>query len=79
MSLLVLYIGYKCEFVILFKDDGSHLCNRRPDSARSVWVYDLLHEVYADFGFDNIILSLSTRPEQRVGSDEVCGISLKKP
>ena len=31
----------------------------------------LLHEVYADFGFDNIIYRLSTRPEQRVGSDEV--------
>ncbi|MEO9656198.1 threonine--tRNA ligase [Marinomonas sp.] len=32
---------------------------------------DLLHEVYADFGFTNIIYRLSTRPEQRVGSDEV--------
>ncbi|GAA0834046.1 MULTISPECIES: threonine--tRNA ligase [Marinomonas] len=32
---------------------------------------DLLHEVYADFGFDQIIYRLSTRPEQRVGSDEV--------
>ncbi|WP_111636841.1 threonine--tRNA ligase [Marinomonas shanghaiensis] len=31
----------------------------------------LLHEVYADFGFENIIYRLSTRPEQRVGSDEV--------
>ncbi|TDR14731.1 threonine--tRNA ligase [Marinomonas communis] len=31
----------------------------------------LLHEVYADFGFDQIIYRLSTRPEQRVGSDEV--------
>ncbi|MBU1296529.1 MAG: threonine--tRNA ligase [Gammaproteobacteria bacterium] len=32
---------------------------------------DLLHEVYADFGFDNIVYRLSTRPEQRVGSDDV--------
>ncbi|ETX10389.1 threonyl-tRNA synthetase [Marinomonas ushuaiensis DSM 15871] len=32
---------------------------------------DLLHEVYTDFGFDKIIYRLSTRPEQRVGSDEV--------
>ncbi|MFT2111418.1 threonine--tRNA ligase [Marinomonas sp. 2405UD68-3] len=31
----------------------------------------LLHEVYADFGFTDIIYRLSTRPEQRVGSDEV--------
>ncbi|MCB5160504.1 threonine--tRNA ligase [Marinomonas algarum] len=32
---------------------------------------DLLHEVYEDFGFESIIYRLSTRPEQRVGSDEV--------
>ncbi len=31
----------------------------------------LLHEVYSDFGFTDIIYRLSTRPEQRVGSDEV--------
>ena len=28
---------------------------------------EFLHEVYADFGFDEIIYRLSTRPEQRVG------------
>jgi threonyl-tRNA synthetase len=32
---------------------------------------DFLHEVYTDFGFSDIIYKLSTRPEQRVGSDEV--------
>ncbi|MCP8897988.1 threonine--tRNA ligase [Gilvimarinus xylanilyticus] len=32
---------------------------------------DLLYQVYADFGFDEVIIRLSTRPEQRVGSDEV--------
>ena len=31
---------------------------------------DFLHEVYADFGFSDIIYKLSTRPEERVGSDE---------
>src|SRR5690554_3043634 len=31
----------------------------------------MVYQVYADFGFDDIILRLSTRPEQRVGSDEV--------
>ena len=32
---------------------------------------DMLHEVYADFGFtaDNMLYKLSTRPEKRVGSD----------
>ena len=32
---------------------------------------DLLYEVYRDFGFDDVIIRLSTRPEERVGSDEV--------
>ncbi len=30
----------------------------------------MLHEVYGDFGFKNILVKLSTRPEKRVGSDE---------
>ena len=32
---------------------------------------DLLFSVYRDFGFDEVILRLSTRPEKRVGSDEI--------
>jgi len=31
---------------------------------------DFLHDVYRDFGFDDVIYRLSTRPENRVGSDE---------
>ncbi len=31
---------------------------------------DFLHDVYKDFGFSEVIYRLSTRPEQRVGSDE---------
>lgn len=31
----------------------------------------MLHEVYEDFGFTEILYKLSTRPEKRVGSDEV--------
>ena len=30
---------------------------------------DLLFEVYKDFGFDEVIIKLSTRPENRVGDD----------
>jgi threonyl-tRNA synthetase len=30
---------------------------------------DLLFEVYRDFGFEDVIIKLSTRPEQRVGED----------
>lgn len=32
---------------------------------------DLLFSVYADFGFSDVIIRISTRPEQRVGSDEI--------
>ena len=32
---------------------------------------DLTFEVYRDFGFENIDLAFSTRPEQRVGEDEL--------
>lgn len=32
---------------------------------------DLLFAVYKDFGFEDILIKLSTRPEKRVGSDEV--------
>jgi threonyl-tRNA synthetase len=32
---------------------------------------DLLFKVYADFGFHDVAIKLSTRPEKRVGSDEI--------
>nr|WP_294115646.1 hypothetical protein [uncultured Fibrobacter sp.] len=28
-------------------------------------------QIYHDFGFDNIVVKFSTRPERRVGSDEI--------
>ena len=30
----------------------------------------MLQSVYGDFGFDDVIVKLSTRPEKRLGSDE---------
>ena len=38
---------------------------------------DLTYDVYRDFGFENIEIALSTRPEQRVGSDEVWDLAEK--
>jgi len=32
---------------------------------------DLLFEVYRDFGFEEVLIKLSTRPAQRVGADEL--------
>lgn len=34
-------------------------------------VVKLILDIYKDFGFDNVIIKLSTRPENRIGSDEV--------
>ena len=31
----------------------------------------MVYDTYTTFGFDNIAVKLSTRPEQRVGSDEI--------
>ena len=54
-----------------FTQDDAHIfCTEQqiqPEVARFI---DFLHEVYADFGFSEVIYRLSTRPENRVGSDE---------
>ena len=54
-----------------FTQDDAHIfCTDeqiQPEVSRFI---DFLHQVYEDFGFDEIIYRLSTRPEQRVGSDE---------
>ncbi|MGL5949742.1 MAG: threonine--tRNA ligase [Aeromonas sp.] len=31
----------------------------------------MVYDVYGTFGFDNVVVKLSTRPEQRIGSDEM--------
>lgn len=55
-----------------FVQDDAHIFCEEKDIAHEVSEFiDLLHEVYADFGFTDIIYRLSTRPENRVGSDAV--------
>jgi len=39
--------------------------------------YREIFDIYKDFGFDNIKIYLSTRPEKRIGSDEIWDISEK--
>jgi len=54
-----------------FTQDDAHIFCTEEQIQQEVSVFiDLLYRVYADFGFDDIIIKLSTRPEQRVGSDE---------
>ncbi len=53
-----------------FTQDDAHIfCSEDQIQSEVSTFIDFLHGVYADFGFDEVIYRLSTRPEQRVGSD----------
>ena len=55
-----------------FTQDDAHIFCAESDIQIEVAQFmELLFGVYRDFGFDEIILRLSTRPEKRVGSDEM--------
>jgi len=55
-----------------FTQDDAHIFCTEVQIQSEVSIFmDLLKEVYADFGFNEIIVKLSTRPENRVGSDDV--------
>ncbi|MFW5426769.1 MAG: threonine--tRNA ligase [Methylophagaceae bacterium] len=54
-----------------FTQDDAHIfCTEDQIQSEVSAFMDLLQNVYADFGFNEIIVKLSTRPENRVGSDE---------
>ncbi|MCB1664458.1 MAG: threonine--tRNA ligase [Pseudomonadales bacterium] len=53
------------------QDDGHIFCAESSIQDEVAIFMKLLFGVYKDFGFDEIILRLSTRPEKRVGSDEL--------
>ena len=53
-----------------FTQDDAHIfCTEAQIQPEVSSFIDFLHQVYADFGFSEVIYRLSTRPEQRVGSD----------
>ena len=55
-----------------FTQDDAHIfCTEDMVQAEVSTFIDLLHRVYADFGFEKVLVKLSTRPLNRVGSDEV--------
>ena len=55
-----------------FVQDDAHIFCTEGQIQHEVSAFiDLTFDVYKDFGFDNIEIAFSTRPEQRVGSDEV--------
>ena len=53
-----------------FTQDDAHIfCTDAQMAEECMKINDLILSVYADFGFDEIVVKLSTRPEKRVGSD----------
>ncbi len=52
------------------QDDAHIFCTEDQIQPEVKNFIDFLHAVYKDFGFDEVIYKLSTRPENRVGSDE---------
>jgi threonyl-tRNA synthetase len=53
------------------QDDGHIFCAESQIQAEVSDFIKLVYDVYQDFGFNDVILRLSTRPPQRVGSDEI--------
>ncbi len=53
-----------------FTQDDAHIfCTEDQIQSEVSAFIDLLYRVYRDFGFEEVIIKLSTRPEKRVGSD----------
>jgi len=52
------------------QDDAHIFCTEDQIQGEVSAFIDLLHMVYSDFGFKEILYKLSTRPAQRVGADE---------
>lgn len=55
-----------------FTQDDAHIfCTENQVEAEVADFIKMLYSVYQDFGFAEVLVKLSTRPEKRVGSDEV--------
>jgi threonyl-tRNA synthetase len=53
------------------QDDGHIFCTEEQIESETKLFIELLSQTYRDLGFKNFDIKLSTRPEMRVGSDEV--------
>lgn len=52
------------------QDDAHIFCTEEMIQPEVSAFTDLLFDVYKDFGFNEVLIRLSTRPEERVGTDE---------
>ena len=57
------------------QDDAHVFCTSEQIQEEVIKLIDMIYGVYKDFGFHDISIELSTRPEKRVGSDEDWDIS----
>lgn len=55
----------------LTQDDAHIFCTEDQLEAEVSGCIKLVYELYSTFGFENIEVKLSTRPEKRIGSDEM--------
>ena len=55
-----------------FTQDDAHIfCTEAQLEEECLKINDLMMSVYKDFGFDEVVVKLATRPEKRVGTDEM--------
>ncbi len=55
-----------------FTQDDAHIfCSEQQIESEVEDFIQMLYQVYADFGFSDVLVKLSTRPAKRVGSDEI--------
>ena len=55
-----------------FTQDDAHIyCTEAQMEQECIDVVALVLDIYKDFGFEDVVIKLSTRPENRIGSDEV--------
>jgi threonyl-tRNA synthetase len=52
------------------QDDAHVFCTEEQMAEECLKINELILSTYADFGFEEVVVKLSTRPEKRVGSDE---------
>ena len=53
------------------QDDGHIFCSEDQIEEEAGSFINILSEIYKELGFDKLDIKLSTRPEQRVGADEI--------
>lgn len=61
-----------------FTQDDAHIfCTLGQVEQQCEETAKFLLDIYKDFGFENVIIKLSTRPDDRIGSEEIWNISEK--